>query len=298
MNAFRTLLVDAIDYAGLFPPAQLGMAEAVREYAGYRSSVDAWALGRFIVPAARLGEFAEAARPALGQAAQGAWLLSATGGGDPDGDLRAIEAFAARVPADAARLDTVEFRAPTVEALGDALGLFPRTLARFAELPLGVDLVPFVALLKFRGAGAKFRTGGVTADAFPDPDALLAAMDAVLRAGVPFKCTAGLHHPVRGEYRLTYAPDSPRGLMYGYLNVILAAAALHQGRGMEVARAILLETDPSAFVAGEEDLAWRDVTFDRMLLRALRRRGMRSFGSCSFREPLDELAPVGAKAQP
>jgi hypothetical protein len=65
---------------------------------------------------------------------------------------------------------------------------------------------------------------------------------------------------------------------------------------MAVAGAILLESDPSTFVAGEEALTWRDVTFDRMLLRALRRRGMRSFGSCSFREPLDELAPVGAKA--
>src|SRR5512135_1604202 len=118
MNAFRTLLVDAIDYAGLFPPAQLGMAEAVREYAGYRTSSDAWALGRFIVPAARLAEFAEAVRPALGQAAQGAWLLSVTGGGEPNADLRAIEAFAARLPADGLRLDTVEFRAPTLEALG------------------------------------------------------------------------------------------------------------------------------------------------------------------------------------
>ena len=43
-------------------------------------------------------------------------------------------------------------------------------------------------------------------------------------AGVPFKATAGLHHAIRGEYPLTYAKDSPRGEMFGYLNVFIAAA--------------------------------------------------------------------------
>ena len=294
MKAFRTLLVDAIDYAGLFPPAQLDMDAAIREYAAGRVSGNAWALGRFVVPANRLAEFAEAVAPLLIEAPQTPWLVAATGAGNPAADLVAIEALAALLPQDQVRLDTVEFRAPTVEALVDALAVFPRALTRFAELPLGVDLLPFVAVLKFRGASAKFRTGGVTPDAFPDPDDLLRALDAVLRAAVPFKCTAGLHHPLRGRYRLSYAPESDTAMMYGYLNVMLAAAALHQGCGMDAARAILLETDPAAFSVGEEAVAWQEVSFDRDLMRALRRRGMRSFGSCSFREPLDELAPFTA----
>ena len=48
MPAFRTLLRGAIDYAGLFPPAQLSMAEAVANHADYLASGDAWALGRFV----------------------------------------------------------------------------------------------------------------------------------------------------------------------------------------------------------------------------------------------------------
>ena len=294
MQALRTLLVDAIDYAGLFPPAQLGMDAAIAEYAACRASGEAWALGRFVVPASRLAEFAEAVAPLLGEAPQAPWLVAATGGGDPAADLMAMEGLGVLLPADQVRLDTVEFRAPTVEALVDALAVFPRALTRFAELPLGMDLLPFVAILKFRGASAKFRTGGVTPDAFPAPDDLLRALDAVLRAGVPFKCTAGLHHPLRGSYRLTYAPESDTAMMYGYLNVMLAAAALHQGAGLDIARAILLETGPAAFSVGEDMIVWRDVRFDRSLMRALRRRGMRSFGSCSFREPLDELAPLTA----
>jgi hypothetical protein len=57
----RTLLAHAIDYAGLFPPAQLDMPGAVAEYESYLASSDAWALGRFVVPAARLRELAAAA---------------------------------------------------------------------------------------------------------------------------------------------------------------------------------------------------------------------------------------------
>src|SRR5215216_2608933 len=59
--ALRVLLQDAIDYAGLFPPAQLDMSGAVAEYASYLGSVDAWALGRFVAPVARLDELVAAA---------------------------------------------------------------------------------------------------------------------------------------------------------------------------------------------------------------------------------------------
>ena len=51
----RTLLAGVVDYAGLFPPAGLDMADAVANYARYRTCPDRWALGRFVVNASRLG---------------------------------------------------------------------------------------------------------------------------------------------------------------------------------------------------------------------------------------------------
>ena len=42
-----------------------------------------------------------------------------------------------------------------------------------------------------------------------------------LAANVPFKATAGLHHPLRCFKPLTYASDSPQGTMHGFLNVFL-----------------------------------------------------------------------------
>jgi hypothetical protein len=293
MAIVPSVLGDAIDYAGLFPPAQRTMADAVREYGDLRGGEEAWALGRFVVPTSRLEELARVllARPA----SESPWLLSVAAGEDLASDLAAVAALPSRLPLHRAQVDTVEFRALTVDALTEALGAVPANLTRYAEIPLGPDPVPFVAALARHLAFAKFRTGGTVPDAIPGTEVLLLALDAVVRAGVPFKCTAGLHHPIRGSYRLTYAPDSPVATMHGFLNVTLAAAALQQGGGLDTARAILLETDPAAFSFSEDAVRWRDAAFGQALLRALRRRGFRAFGSCSFREPVDELATLMAR---
>jgi hypothetical protein len=60
MTAIEPFLNRLIDYAGLFPPAGLDMLTSTRNYACYRSGKYAWALGRLIVPVARLTEFSAA----------------------------------------------------------------------------------------------------------------------------------------------------------------------------------------------------------------------------------------------
>ncbi len=55
-RSLHALLEHLIDYAGLFPPAALTMQDAVRNYARYRDGEYAWALGKFVVPQARVSE--------------------------------------------------------------------------------------------------------------------------------------------------------------------------------------------------------------------------------------------------
>src|SRR5688500_16772269 len=57
--SLRALLDRAIDYAGLFPPANLELAPALENYAGYVRLPDAWMLSTFVLPVA---EFDAAAR--------------------------------------------------------------------------------------------------------------------------------------------------------------------------------------------------------------------------------------------
>ena len=56
-EALRSLLLGVIDYAGLFPPAQLSMQDAVTEYCGHLSQEDeCWIVDKFVCPASRLSE--------------------------------------------------------------------------------------------------------------------------------------------------------------------------------------------------------------------------------------------------
>ena len=276
----------AIDYAGVFPPATLALEEAARCYADYRQGPDAWALGRFMLAARHLQPLADLL-PEVGTSSP--WSLGLTLGGEPATDLRAAAGFHAGAAGQFAGVTGVEGRASSLDEIRALLDLLPEEWDRFVELPLDRDIGPLISALAERGAGAKFRTGGVTADGFPGGEALLSALGQVVRAGVPFKCTAGLHHSVRGRYRLTYQPDSPTGMMYGFLNVFVAAALLGAGYSEAEVRPVLLEEDAAAFRADEFLIGWRDLTLDQNQVALFRAIGLQGFGACSFREPVDEL---------
>jgi hypothetical protein len=317
-TALRTLLAGSIDYAGLFPPAGLDMATSVRQYAGYRSHPEAWALGRFVVPAARLAElerdaarFAPVARFAATDSASAAppmaaraasppggrsdpWRLSVLLGADVRGELELLGELNCRHSAPGAPAlvgDVIEARADSVDAIERLLGEVPRWAQAYVEIPLDRDPAPLVAAIARRGGRAKVRTGGVTPDAFPPAEAVARFLRACTDAGVAFKATAGLHHPLRAEYRLTYAPDSPRGTMFGFLNVFLAAAFLHHGMSDADAVRLLEEQAPDAIRFFPDAVEWRGRRLDRVAIAAARAGGIVAFGSCSFTEPVDELQP-------
>jgi hypothetical protein len=157
---------------------------------------------------------------------------------------------------------------------------------------LDVDLGPLVGAIARARVHAKVRTGGVVATAIPQASDVVRFIRACLDAGVSFKATAGLHHPLRAEYRLTYEPDSASGMMYGYLNVFLASALMADGLSDDEAVALLEERDPTAFEIGDTKVVWRgrEVTADSA--ERARQTVALSFGSCSFREPVDELRSV------
>lgn len=298
----RVLLRDAIDYAGLFPPAQLDMAGAVAAYASYLESTDSWALGRFVVPAARLDELARVADERVrgtpeSLGATRFWRLSVLFGPDVRADAERVHAFRAEHGVDRggwwAWVDGIELRAATPEAIDDALRVVPTDVDRFVEIPIDGDVRALVAAIGKAGAFAKVRTGGTSADAFPTSDDLIRFLAACTAEQVPFKATAGLHHPLRGQYPLTYTADSARGTMYGFLNVFLATAFLRAGADEHLARHILEEQDASAIRFDDAGVTWRGHRLSDDQLQLSRVRAARSFGSCSFREPLDDLTSLG-----
>jgi hypothetical protein len=280
------LLAGIVDYAGLFPPAALDMSTAVANYAEYLRGDERWMLGAFVLPAARLDEFAAAFAPILLPEHRW-WKLSLLVGADPAADYARILQFQ-KENEHRVMIAGVEAKAASREAIEQACyatGRYPL----YVEIPLDPDPEPLIAVMSDLGVAAKIRTGGVTPDAFPPPAHIVRFMRRCIDARVPFKATAGLHHPLRNEYRLTYAPDAPVGTMYGYLNVFLTAALLPQLIDDE-AIALLEERDARAITISTDTIAWRGHTIALPAVTRVRDRVAASFGSCSFREPVDELA--------
>jgi hypothetical protein len=284
------LLTGVVDYAGLSPPAALPMAAAVAEYERARGSDGAWMLGRFVVPAGRLAEFGDAlstTEPPLTP-----WRVSALVGDRADTDVATVAAWKASPLGAAAIVDAVESKPTAVDGV-DRLAERWRGVDVYVEVsPAAADVAAWLERIAARGLRAKIRTGGITADAFPSPAAVVTFLDAAVRAGVAFKATAGLHHAVRGHYRLTYAADAASAPMYGYLNVLLATAALRAGHGRSVAEDVLTRGDASTLAFTDVGVRWHDLEFPTALLSATRASQLVGFGSCSFREPADDIAPL------
>ncbi|MEK7833293.1 MAG: hypothetical protein AAB401_19540 [Acidobacteriota bacterium] len=297
MKPLRFLLENLIDYAGLFPPAELTMAEAVRNYAAYRQSEHSWMLGKFIVPASRLDEFEQAATICWPRDGEDVfWKLSALGGANLQDDLTNINRFSHRqTVAKTAALDTIEFKASTVAEIQTAMRAIRTeklTLTCFIEIPINDDPRELIKSVSAEGAFAKVRTGGVTADAFPSSQNLARFIAVCAEEDVAFKATAGLHHPLRSVNRLTYKADSdsaPSAMMHGFLNVFLAAAFAQNGASVEQLTAMLEETSPEAFRFEEGCVYWRDEMLVVGHIRNARHLFAISFGSCSFTEPIEDL---------
>ncbi len=281
-TAVRAAFERIVDYAGLFPPARLPMEAAAAEYERERDGPHAWMLGRFVVPAAQIEALESAIKGS--DAVPLAVLL--------DGDTAIATTPRARVESCeiALRLDREAGAARTaVRALRKGLSTLAPALPVAVELPRGLSstlLAEAMGALAEGGFAAKFRCGGVTAEKTPSVDEVAAFVLAAVRAHVPFKATAGLHHPIR------HLNAGAGFVMHGFLNM-LAAACFAPDLDAAMIAQIVAEEDAGAFGFDERGFRWRDDVADETLLKEVRARRFLSFGSCSFAEPVEDLAALG-----
>lgn len=311
-RSIQTLMSSLIDYAGLFPPAGLGMEAACEAYAHAARGPHSGILARFVCPSRRLEELSRAAAALMPGTfatsgyrehaeATEPWRLSVLIDDPLEACLGRIDAFNNRHAAPdhgLARADAIEMRATSPGDIDRALDILPEDIFPFFEIPIDLDCRGYVTAIAGNadtgGAAAKIRTGGVTADAFPTSAQIAAFLHACIAAQVPFKATAGLHHPVRGSERLTYEPDSLSAVMHGFINLFLGAALTRSARLDEATTAqILDETSAGAFRFTDDGASWRNRTIDIVSLARARETFALGFGSCSFDEPIRDLHALG-----
>jgi hypothetical protein len=294
LKAIAALLDGLVDYAGLFPPASENMRPALESYGSYLESPDKGALGRFVVPLRRLKELEDAGADLFPRDRDyEPWRLSVLVADDVHTAgvemLKFNRLHSSGSPAGHVVIEVAELKASTIAEMESQRDELPRSFTSYFEIPTKGDVSPLLKALARAGSRAKIRTGGVTPDAFPPAEEIIDFISACRKERVPFKATAGLHHPVRGTYKLTYEPDATTGKMYGFLNLFLAATLVYAGEPDDTALALLQEEDPLAFSFTDDAIVWRDKRIDVDHIRASRADFAISFGSCSFREPVDEI---------
>jgi hypothetical protein len=194
----------------------------------------------------------------------------------------------------ASRLDEVDGLAAPVSAVLDgplsspvaavevppmAVGDPAETLRRLHELSAEVyfelafddrwrETVPAaIEAIAAAGGRVKLRCGGKVV---PSVEQVALVLARCRDAGIVMKATAGLHHPLR------------RAEEHGFLNLL--CAALYADDGGDVVRE-LLEAESL------EALPLRQLSSEQV--RSTRRTLFKGFGSCSWREPVDDLRALG-----
>jgi hypothetical protein len=297
--SLQALLAKSVDYAGMFPPCSLALEPALRNQASYVRSSEAWMLNGFVLPVGQfdstrqfLSEF-DHLHPlriaALGPKTTNAGIFleelknSATtirSISKHDADLVSVSHLEMFLPDD---VDSAFLR--KARAITGELPVFweapPERAEQIIALLAGHNVDADTAAF-----GYKLRTGGVTADAFPSSRQIARALVAAATRRIPIKFTAGLHHPIR-QFR-----DEVKTKMHGFLNVLGAAvlSAEHQWDS-DQAVVMLEDEDPRSFSFTDGFFAWRQWKIDLERLQS-RRKFVRSFGSCSFDEPRDDLRAI------
>lgn len=257
-QSMRALLTQLIDYAGLYPPASLPLEKALANYESYRKGEHAWMLGRFVVPFARVTEV-------------------------PSEFPASVLVTIDELPKLDDSIDTIETKAANINDVAVIAGAAKgRTV--YVEIP-DADLVRDI---RRAGMRAKIRTGGITHDAIPAAERVARFIRECAAERVPFKATAGLHHPLRCVKPLTYEPQAPVGTMHGFVNVFMTAALVGA-----VDEEVLLETDPRAFRFDDGHASWKSYSAPTALIERVRKEFAISFGSCSFEEPVADLKELG-----
>lgn len=293
LESVRTMLTGAIDYAGLFPPSSVSMPEAVINYATYRNSNYNWMLGRFVVGVGRLREFYDSAQDFISRDDASAWQIAIVAGDDLSETVNIVGEFnAAHSPH--VICDAVEMKAVTeyqIETVSESL---PAGVTAYFEIDPKVSFPEMLTRIALNGQRAKIRTGGVTADAFPRSVDIVRFVKACVGANVPFKATAGLHHPIRCFRPLTYEENSAKGTMHGFLNLFLMTGFAIEGYRRSFLEDVMEEEFDEVFEFDASGVKWRhEFELTNHQIERLRQFGIQSFGSCSFDEPIADLQTLG-----
>ncbi|MCW9706967.1 hypothetical protein [Fodinibius salsisoli] len=318
-KSFEAFMERIVDYAGLFPPADLSLESALINYETYRRSSDVWMLSRFIIPVSKLQELSPYGESLFTE--KKPWDFSVLG--KRTETLSEFSAYLDETVAAMEQLHTVYPGSVTTDMFEIAL---PREVVfandqslvaeacRITEKHFGDDStlpgsVFFEAYFEeswqkdiseiLKGievhnnqpdeengihAGFKLRCGGVEKRAFPSIEQIAFVIRQAKEYNVALKATAGLHHPVR------HYAEEVQTKMHGFFNVFGGAMLNAKfGLSQKNLEQILRDEDAEHFEFTDVGFKWQEWSLSVEEITKLRNEVITTFGSCSFDDPREDL---------
>jgi len=318
MTSFNNFMKRLIDYAGMFPPANLDLYNAFTNYMNYLNSNDEWMMDKFICSIKSFKIFKDHdsdLSKVLHDFKSDRWVsfsLLLTGGNSSkeflktlDKDLKLIKDFVnshseiiitdyfeAKFPDDVSGKNNSNSCKKFLKECFEIINENEMFGCKFFfELPINENyefvfdkLAYTMGELGGRNAGFKLRTGGETPKLFPAPEQVAFALKACNDNKLQFKATAGLHHPIR------HYNNSVSAKMHGFLNVFGAGILAYANTlSLKEINEIVNDENFESFNFTEEEFRWNDISANSDLISKARNEFVLSFGSCSFDEPRDDL---------
>jgi hypothetical protein len=314
-SSFRIFADKLIDYAGLFPPAKLDLKTAFLNYLTYLNSPFNWMVSRFVIPVERLDELNNLIKSesvkvknqisfsVLGRSNVATSKFLSYMSDDIKqisdfkkkfGDKAVTDVFEVPLPLELMVMPKVSRLLEFFKAIFDSFESGLKSSTRiFLEtkpdknLPVLAQAIAAYNLnnsAEGRLIGLKLRTGGVEASAFPHPDQIAFAIKTCSDSGIPMKCTAGLHHPLR------HYDESVKTRMHGFVNVFGSGILSYTlDINQPLIFDVLMDENPSNFSFTEDGLVWENLKVFNEEIQEAREKLMISFGSCSLDEPINDL---------
>jgi hypothetical protein len=264
------------DNANMFPPGSAPLESAVALHRSVLAGPFAWLQGRLLLPSSALSGLSDALDVVwpevtdlrvgvIGDAASSEVVSRVARFADPRVRIDQMELRAPGDPTstyDVVRhldVDTIALETPALETTTVAIGEHVSAVRGIRE---GDERVV-----------GKVRCGGIAAGSVPSAEVLATFLATACRQQLPFKATAGLHHPFAAE-----TPDSTDPRRHGFMNILVATAAAQLGDSVPALVSILNETNPSTLPR-----------FSDEALHHAREFGFLGMGTCSILEPVLDL---------
>ncbi|WGL61045.1 hypothetical protein QEJ31_05480 [Pigmentibacter sp. JX0631] len=314
MQSLNIFMHELLDYAGLFPPAKLTLQESLLNYSSYTKHIQKNWLGKFILPSNKIAECIEIMLnqkifKSNNASLKFSIILNSCEkindySGIIDSDLKLIDQFESACK-NKISIDSIEFFPPKEVFQPNNLSLFKNMLSlvdnklcnakkikyKYLEIPFSENIneyIEFISDFNLNQKEIKFciklRTGGVTPQQIPSAFHIAQAIRLSAEKQIPIKATAGLHVPVPN--------DNPEvgARLHGFFNIFSCLLLCYKKLLTISEMENILENysysdfkfTEDGFTVGNKFLANAEMTH-------LRNSFIKSFGTCSFLEPIEHL---------